>query len=203
MIPLMARIVAQPAPVPGKPASPRLGRVSRTALLLAALVGPLLPRVVEGNNAPCPDIRIQAETGLALGTVRTLPGARGFLELHPRHGISTSSDGVVHQGPWGHAVLYLTGPPEQRVDLELAVQQTSDHHTASLHLAELIVRHSTETTRLEAAGETLSVRLPSRERPDGSARLQLEIGAVAAFRHHVEAQQAHYRLTAACLSTRP
>jgi|GEM_PF-2219425 len=199
----MPPITAQAGPVPDKASLAARRRVSRAALLLATLVGLLLPRWAEGNDPSCLDIRIQAEAGLALGTMRTLPDARGFLELHPRHGISTSSDGVVHQGPSGTAVLHLAGPPEQRVNLELAAQQTSEHDAASLHLAELIVSDGGETRRLDADGEILSVRLPARKGTDGRARLRLEIGAVAAFQHRGEAQQARYRLTAACLSTQP
>ena len=170
---------------------------------LAALVLATTPAAADQAQTPCPDITLRAEAGLALGTVRVQPGVRGFLELHPRHGISVSSDGVVHQGPWGSAVLHLAGPPEQRISLELAVEQTSEHHAASLQLAELIVSDGGETRRLDADGETLSVRLPDREGPDGLARLRLEVGAVAAFRHRGEPQQASYRLTASCLSVQP
>ena len=164
--------------------------------LLPALLS--LPLAAGLETTRCPQVTLQTEASLVLGTVRTQPGVRGFLELHPRHGISVSSDGVVHQGPWGSAVLHLSGPPGQRIDLELTVQPITEHPAASLRLAELIVLDGGETRRLDADGEILSLRLPDREGPDGTARLRLEIGAVVAFHHRGEPQQARYRLTAAC-----
>lgn len=76
--------------------------------LVPALLAP--PLLADGEVADCGDVSLKTESGLALGTVRTLPDHRGFLELHPRHGISVSNDGVVHQGPWGSAELSLSGP---------------------------------------------------------------------------------------------
>lgn len=171
-------------------------------LLLSRLLAPSLAASTETDTvgANCPRVSVQAESGLALGTVRTLPGRRGFLELHPHHGISVSNDGVVHQGPWGTAVLRLAGPPGKRIMLELTFQQTSTHHTANLRLSELIVLLDGKTRRLEAEGDTLSLRLPKQERADGRARLTVEIGAVLAFRHRSDPQEARYRLTATCLS---
>lgn len=172
---------------------------------MLALVPALLalPLLADGEVADCGDVSLKTESGLALGTVRTLPDHRGFLELHPRHGISVSNDGVVHQGPWGSAELSLSGPPGHRISLELALQQTSKHHTPSLRLSELIVVNGSRSRRLDASGETLSLRLPDQERADGSARMRLDIGAVAAFRHRSDPQEARYRLTATCLSVRP
>lgn len=174
--------------------------------LLTLVLGLVLfasPLAAEPKTERCPGVSLQSEAGLALGTVRTLSGVKGFIEVHPRHGISVSSDGVVHQGPWGAAVLHLTGPAQHRVVLDLAIERTSTHHAASLRLVELIVSGGGETQRLDAEGASLALRLPDHESPDGRVRMRLEIGAVAAFRHNDEPQQASYRLIAVCASARP
>ena len=183
----------------------RVSKARSAGRVFLALVSALFmsPLAAESEPDRCPGVSLQAEVGLALGTVRTQPGARGFLELHPRHGISVSNDGVVHQGPWGSAELLLLGPPEHRITLELILEQTSEHDDRGLKLAELILLDGGETRRLDADGETLKLRLPDREGPDGRARMRLEIGAVAAFRHHSNPQRARYRLAAACLSVAP
>lgn len=178
--------------------APGLAAPLRVLLLIVVAILP----AAAASETRCPDVSLQTRNSLALGTVRTLPDMRGFLELHPRHGISVSNDGVVHQGPSGSAVLQITGPPSKRITLELAIQQTSKHQTSRLHLVELIVQGGGTTRRLDADGETLTVRLPDNAGSDGLARMRLEVGAVAAFRHHRNPQQARYRLTATCVSVR-
>lgn len=183
----------------------RVSKAQSAGLIFLALVSVLFmsPLSAEPETDRCPGFSLQTEVGLALGTVRTQPGARGFLQLHPRHGISVSNDGVVHQGPWGSAELLLLGPSGHRITLELALEQISDHDDRGLKLAELILLDGGETRRLDVDGETLKLRLPRREGPDGRARMRLRIGAVAAFRHHSVPQRARYRLAATCLSVAP
>jgi hypothetical protein len=154
-----------------------------------------------GHTTGCEGVEVEKKTDLSLGTLRTRPGAQGFLELHPRNGVAATGSGLVHQGPSGVAIVRVAGVPGSRVTLAIDVGAQSDHDEHYLRLVELIVRTREAQTRFPADHATITVTLPDTERPNGLAVSEFRIGAVARYRHITGGIALRYRLTAHCVES--
>lgn len=176
-------------------ASETLWAIALTLGLLLSLMSPL------GHTMGCEVVTVQTKTDLSLGTLRTRPGARGFLELHPRNGVAASGSGLVHQGPSGVGAVRVAGVPGRRVMLAIDVAAQTDHDEHYLRLVELIIRTSDSETRFPADHVTITVRLPDTERAEGLAVSEFRIGAVARYRHVPGGTALRYRLRARCVGS--
>jgi len=168
---------------------------------LRSIIATLLCAVITATPAmaDCANVTIRTERMLDLGTVRSLPAARGFLQLKPRHGISISAQGVTHTGPSGTAQVVISGPVGSEVDLRVEAQRLSDHNTSRLTLVELIAYSGTLHQRIAPTGGHFTITLPARGDAEGQARRKVEFGAVMRFQDAQRQETARYRLTTRCV----
>ncbi|WP_159299616.1 hypothetical protein [Spiribacter sp. SSL99] len=152
-----------------------------------------------GHTTGCEGVEVEKKTDLSLGTLRTRPGAHGFLELHPRNGVAATGSGLVHQGPSGVAVVRVAGVPGSRVTLAIDVAARTDHDKHYLRLVELIIRTREEQTRFPADHATITLTLPDEKSPQGLAVSEFRIGAVVRYRHVSGGTALRYRLRTRCM----
>lgn len=150
--------------------------------------------------ASCADISISSDASLVMGQLRSAPYAKGFIELHPIHGISIAGTGASHSGSYGVAVLTVSGPPGAEVLLDLLSSRLTDHNATSLSLSELLVWGAEGQQRIPARGGEITVTLSARAGQDGRSLHRLKIGAVFKYRHAPGGAESTYQLTARCLS---
>lgn len=174
---------------------------SRRLARLTALLGGYLIISVSANG-DCREIAIEGQQTLSLGTLRTLPGATGFLELDPQQGIAVSAEGAVHAGPYGAATVDITGPVGAEVTLLLEAQKVSDHDARYLDLSELMVRSEGLNRRMPVEDGDITINLSGRGDAQNRTRKRIFVGAVMRFRAADEQQQAQYRLAVACIRVR-
>ena len=177
-------------------------RFNAFRILCGIVLGLLLSVTSPSAHAKgCETVKVQTKKALSLGTLRTRPGAEGFLELHPRDGIAATGRGLVHQGPSGIGVLRVSGPPGRRVTLAIDVRAQTEHDRHYLRLVELIVRARASETRFPADHASISVTLPDRRGDEARAVAVFRIGAVARYRHLSGGVSLRYRLTARCMES--
>jgi hypothetical protein len=168
----------------------------RVKLIAAALAWMVTAQVL----AACVDVDINARLPLSLGTLTTLPGDSGFLELHPDHGLSVSTSGAVHSGQFGLGEFEITGPVRAELTLMVEVVETTDTPKPHLALAEVLTESLGGVVRLGLHGGRVVVKLPEHGNDVGRSRLRLPIGAVMRFTNSPEREQAEYRVVAECVS---
>jgi len=154
-----------------------------------------------GHTKGCETVKVQTKKALSLGTLRTRPGAEGFLELHPRDGIAATGHGLVHQGPSGIGIVRVSGEPGRRVTLAIDVSAQTEHDRHYLRLVELIVRTRQSETRFPADHASITVTLPDRRGDQARAIAVFRIGAVARYRHVTGGVALRYRLRAGCVES--
>lgn len=176
------------------------GGLHPLTLLWGIVLGLLLSVISPpGHTTSCEAVQVKKKTDLSLGTLRTRPGAHGFLELHPRNGVAATGSGLVHQGPSGVAVVRVAGVPGSRVTLAIDVAAQTDHDEHYLRLVELIIRTREAETRFAADHATITVTLPDREGVEGRAASEFRIGAVVRYRHVSGGTSLRYRLRTRCM----
>jgi hypothetical protein len=168
-------------------------------IMLALLLSVTSP---SGHAKGCETVKVQTKKDLSLGTLRTRPGAEGFLELHPRHGIAATGHGLVHQGPSGIGVVRVSGDSGRRVTLAINVTKQTEHDRHYLRLVELIVRTRASEARFPADHARITVTLPDRKGDEARAVAVFRIGAVARYRHVTADLALGYRLRAQCVESR-
>jgi hypothetical protein len=184
--------------IPGRPPSPAR-HFTRCVLVSCWLGLATLPQLLHAA-ASCAGIGISSDAELAMGQLRSTPHGKGFIELHPIHGISIAGTGASHSGSYGVAVLTVSGPPGAEVLLDLLSSRLTDHDASGLSLSELLVWGAEGQQRIPARGGEIKITLSDRAGQDGRSLHRLKIGAVFKYRHVQGGAQSRYQLTARCLS---
>lgn len=165
-------------------------RVIWAITLLAVASSPL---------AACTDVEIRTRLPLSLGTLTVLPGASGFLELHPDYGLAISKSSGVHSGHFGLGEFEIIGPIRAQLELMLKVIKMTDQPHAYLELAEVITQAHDGVMRLSRHGGRVVVRMPDYGSEVGRARLLLPVGAVMRFSYSAQREKAEYRVVVDCI----
>lgn len=172
--------------------------MKRLWLLLPVIQAVILVNPVQAASG-CAAISIVSNESLALGMLRTRPGAEGFFTLYPDNRMASSGKGASHQGTYGAGQADIFGPPEARATLFVETAKQSDHDTGRLSLSELRLSGTDEITTLEAQGGEVSVTFPARVDSQGRAKVDLRIGAVFRYRHGREAFTSDYSVMIDCI----
>lgn len=146
----------------------------------------------------CQNISITTEQDLNLGVLRAQPGARGFLELHPRYGLAATGHGLVHQGPVSVAIMSVSGPPDTSVRLHFQMHPRDDDQTNHLSLVELIVATPENEVRVAAEQAGVDLRMPERTNDSDTATLRIRVGGALRYRYLSGSTTLRYGITVRC-----
>lgn len=155
--------------------------------------------VTSSPLAACTEVEIRTRLPLSLGTLTILPGASGFLELHPDHGLAISKSSGVHSGHFGLGEFEIIGPVRAQLELMLNVIEMTDQLHPYLELAELITHAHHGVVRVSRHGGRVVVRMPDHGNEVGRARLLLPIGGVMRFSYGAKRAEAVYRVVVDCI----
>lgn len=148
----------------------------------------------------CADVEINSNAALVMGELRSMPYAKGFIELHPIHGISISGTGASHSGLYGLAELTVSGPHGAEILIQLTTLPSVGDFSGSISFAELLVLSTNGLQRIAATGGEVKVMLSGRANQKDYSQQRFQVGAVFKYRHAKGKNHVKYQLTARCLS---